>query len=94
MSRKPRQELTAAQLKCLNSYSEDTLQYDREAIVIETLHRLCREFGYARVKELANNLYTLWDEPKAQVFFERLRDRRLQLITEKEESNNVCDNRD
>ena len=91
MSRKPGQELTAAQLECLNSHSKDTLEYDREAMAIETLHRLCREFGYVKVRELANNIYTIWDEPKARVFFERLRDRKLQLITE-EESNNVCDN--
>ena len=69
-------------LSCLNGWPEGTIAHRDEELLIATLNRLCKDFGYGRVPQLAKAIEEIWRDPQAVERHEERRQKHLQMMAE------------
>ena len=64
----------------LNGWPDETLGNKREEVLITRLNDLCKEFGYGRVPQVAEQIEDFWRNPECAEKYKKSREARLTLL--------------
>lgn len=70
------------ELKCLIQWPEGTVGYAEEMSLISNLLRLCDQYGYGRVPQLAAQIEDIWRNPDKVAEYQALKEREAKWMEE------------
>ncbi len=76
---------TMDELRCLNSFPENTIGYDRDNRIIGLMLALCNDHGFGRMEQLMTAIHEIWRDPEKVQKWDDFRKEHMKFLADSAE---------